>query len=374
MPQLSHRRQHVRTGAEISLASGLSRSQKSPVEPRRVTQLDVARRAGVHRATVSMALKNHPNIPPHTRDRILRIVKKLGYAPDPMLSALASYRSRVRTATYHGTFAWLTNSAFGFDWRDRRVRPHFSDYYEGARQRAAVYGFKIETFDLHTSQMTPARLASVLRARSISGVLLCPQPRPDMTMVFPWDAFSIVTFGYTLAAPRLHTVTAAQYRAMLQTMRELRELGYRRIGLALHLEHDQRTDHNYLAGYLVEEQLADAPAIPPLTSPYEDTAALERWWKQHRPDAIVSGNYRLLETLQAIGLRAPRDVGVACPVLPSANTELAGVIENSVHIGEVAVDVLVPMIQRGERGVPASPHRVHVEGIWLPGKTVRRQP
>jgi len=343
------------------------------MEPRRVTQLDVARKAGVHRASVSMALKNHPNIPPHTRDRILRIARKLGYSPDPMLSALAAYRSRLRTATYHGTFAWLTNSAFGFDWRDRRARPHFSDYYEGAQQRAAIYGFKIETFDLHSPQMTPARLAAVLRARSISGVLLCPQPRPDTTMAFPWDAFSIVTFGYTLAAPRLHTVTAAQYRAMLQTMRELRQLGYRRIGLALHQEHDQRTDHNYLAGYLVEQQLANAPPIPPLTADYADTAALEHWWLQHRPDAIVTGNYRLLEALRRLGLRPPRDVGVACPVLPTPDTDLAGVVENSVHIGEVAVDVLVPMLQRSERGIPSSPHRVHVEGLWRPGKTVRRQ-
>ncbi|MCX6953972.1 MAG: LacI family DNA-binding transcriptional regulator [Verrucomicrobia bacterium] len=343
------------------------------MEPRRVTQLDVARKAGVHRATVSMALRNHPNIPPRTRDRILAIVKKLGYAPDPMLSALASYRSRVRAATYHGTFAWLTNSAFGFDWRDRRVRPHFTDYFEGARRRAALYGFQIETFDLHTSQMTPARLAAVLRARSIGGVLLCPQPRPDTTMAFPWAEFSVVTFGYTLAEPRLHTITAAQYRAMLQTMRELRQLGYRRIGLALHQEHDQRTDHNYLAGYLVEQQLSGAAALPPLTTPYDDTASLRHWWREHRPDAIVTGNYRLLEALRAIGVRPPRDVGVACPVLPSSATDLAGVIENSLHIGEVAVDVLVPMIQRGERGVPASPHRVHVEGLWLPGKTVRPQ-
>ena len=341
------------------------------MEPRRVTQLDVARRAGVHRATVSMALRNHPNIPPATRDRILKIAAALGYSPDPMLSALAAYRSRQRGPTFHGTLAWLANSAFGFDWRDRRVRPHFTDYFEGARRRAAVYGFGVECFDLHDAQMSPARLAGVLRARGVGGVLLCPQPRPDTSMDFPWAQFSAVTFGYTLMAPRLHTVTAAQYRAMLQTMREVRQLGYRRIGLALHGEHDQRTDHNYLAGFLVESELAAAPEVPTLTVPYEDTGALQHWIREHRPDAIVSGNYRILETLRALGLSVPRDIGVACPVLPSAETTVAGVVENSVHIGEVAVDVLVPMLQRGERGVPPSPHRVHVEGTWLPGATLR---
>jgi len=123
----------------------------------------------------------------------------------------------------------------------------------------------------------------------------------------------------------------------------------------------------------VELQLAGASPLPPLLGPYEDTAALKAWCAQHRPDAIVTGNYRMLEALRSIGLRAPRDLGVACPVLPSTDTPLAGVVENSIHIGEVAVDILVPMIQRGERGIPSSPHRMHVEGLWLPGKTIRAQ-
>jgi DNA-binding LacI/PurR family transcriptional regulator len=343
------------------------------MESRRVTQQDIARKAGVHRATVSMAFKGHPNIPKETRERILTIAAELGYAPDPMLSALAAYRNQRRAPTFHGTLAWLANSAFGFDWRDRRIRPHFSDYFEGAKRRASVYGFQLETFDLHDSRMSPTRLAGVLRARGIGGVLLCPQPRPDTSMDFPWEQFSAVTFGYTLAVPRLHTVVAAQYRAMLQTMREMRQLGYRRVGLVLHGDHDQRTDHNYLAGYLVEAQREGALDVPPLTAPYEDLAALGSWIREHRPDAIVTGYYRILESLRALEVKVPGQLGAACPVLPSADSDLAGVVENSEHIGEVAVDLLVPMLQRGERGVPPSPHRVHVEGRWIPGKTLRPQ-
>lgn len=340
-----------------------------------MTQQDIARKAGVHRATVSMALKSHPNIPPATRERILRIAKKLGYAPDPMLSALAAYRGRQRPAAFHGTLAWLTNSAFGFDWRDRSLRPHFSDYHAGAVARAQRYGFKIDIFDLNSARMTVDRMASILAARNVSGILLCPQPRPDTNLRFPWEDFSTVTFGYTLASPRLHTVAATQYRAMLQTMRELREFGYRRIGLALHSEHDLRTDHNYLAGYLVEEHLNRRnPPIPPLLTTYENHAAISAWLEEHSPDAVVTGNYHFLEALKAVGVEVPARLGVACPVLPSAKTELAGVIENSLEIGGVAVDLLIAMMHRGERGIPANPQRIHVEGTWLPGSTLRYQP
>ncbi|HRE80630.1 MAG TPA: helix-turn-helix domain-containing protein, partial [Opitutaceae bacterium] len=88
------------------------------MENRRVTQLDVARKARVHRATVSMAFRNHPNIPAATRQRILQIAERMGYVPDPMLAALAAYRTRIRPSGYHGVIAWVVNSAFDFQWRE----------------------------------------------------------------------------------------------------------------------------------------------------------------------------------------------------------------------------------------------------------------
>lgn len=342
------------------------------MDQRRVTQQDIARRAGVHRATVSMAFKGHPNIPKETRERIMKIAAELGYTPDPMLSALAAYRTRQRPATFHGTLAWLTNSAYGFDWRDRTLRPHFSDYFDGAAAQAKRYGFQLEIFDFNAPRMTPARLASILETRGVSGVLLCPQPRPETNLDFPWQNFSAVTFGYSLATPRLHTVSATQYRAMRQTVHELRAVGYRRIGLALDGDHDLRTDHNYLAGYLVEQHLAGgASSVPTLTAPYTDQGAVLHWLKTHKPDAVVTGNYHFLDVLRSLGWKVPAEIGLACPLLPSAETELAGVIENSPAIGSVAVDFLIGMIHRQERGIPSNPQRIHVEGQWLPGKTLR---
>jgi LacI family transcriptional regulator/LacI family repressor for deo operon, udp, cdd, tsx, nupC, and nupG len=343
------------------------------MEKRRVTQLDVARQAGVHRATVSMVFRGHPNIPATTRDRILKIAADLGYEPDPMLSALAAYRSRHRPSTFHGTLAWLVNSAFGYDWRQR---PHFRDYHEGAKVRAQRHGYRMEVFDLNQPGLSPARAASILRARSITGVLLCPQPRPATTFDFPWENFSAVTFGYTLSNPRLHTVAATQYRAMIQTVREVRRLGYRRLALALHDEHDLRTDHNYLAGFLVAEHLAGGvvAGIPVLGASYDETEPVREWLERHRPDAVITGNYQFLDVLKRLGRRVPRDLGVACPVLPTDDTRLAGMVENNERIGAVAVDYLVAMIQRGERGVPASAERIHVEGRWVAGQTLRAQP
>ncbi len=342
------------------------------MEMSRATQEDVARRAGVHRTTVSLALKGHVRIPAATRERIRRIADELGYVPDPMLSSLAAYRTQKRPVTFHGTLGWLVSSARGFNWREV---PHFRDSYAGAMARARRCGFKLEIFDLNEPGISSARLAGIFRARNISGLLLCPQQIPHLTLNFPWQEFSAVTFGYGLAEPKLHTVSPAHYLAVRRIMDELRSLGYRRIGLALDGAQNERTDYNNLAAYLVGEDAAHRlPAVPPFHEPYTSVAALGRWIEQHKPDAIVSGAYYVLDIIRQLGVAVPDQLGVACPCIPSPETGLAGIFEDWKYIGEIAVDVLVAMLNRGERGVPPRPQRLHVEGPWVPGRTLRQQP
>lgn len=339
------------------------------MEHPRVTQEHIARKAGVTRASVSLALKGHPSISSQTRERIVRLATDMGYVPDPMLSALAVYRSRNRPVTFHGTVAWLVNSAYGYDWR---AVQQFADYHTGACARAKRHGFTVEIYDLNLPKLTAERLAGIFRARNISGLLLCPQPRPDTILSFRWGDFSAVTFGYTLSSPHLHTVTSTQYRDMVLAMERVRAAGHQRVGLALSREHDLRTNHNYLAGYLVDRQLAGAVAIPVHDAAYDNAPALAKWLRRNKPDAIVSGGaVQLMTTLQKLGVRVPLQVALVSPNLAAAGHRLAGVVENSLEIGAVAMDFLVAMMQRGERGIPSTPQRIHVEGEWSAGRTLK---
>jgi LacI family transcriptional regulator/LacI family repressor for deo operon, udp, cdd, tsx, nupC, and nupG len=344
------------------------------MESRRITQNDVARAVGVSRVTVSLAFKSHPGIPQATRERILKAAKKIGYMPDPMLSALAAYRNRLRPASYQGTLGWLVKSSRDFDWETIIT---YKNYFEGAQQRALRHGYKLEVFDLGKRGMSPEKLAGILKARNVPGLLLCPQPVPNAEMQFPFENFSVVTFGYTLTRPELHTVTATQYRAMVLTMKQLQARGYKRIGFALTPSHDLRTDHNYLAGYLLETYLAgeNLGTMPPFEASSSDSSLdkFRAWLTVHRPDAIIIGEMRLMDWLKELGIRVPKDLGVACPALPhdKENGAIAGVFENTVHTGETAVDLLVLLIQQGERGVPDVPHRMHVEGRWVEGRSLR---
>lgn len=315
-----------------------------------------------------MAFRNDPRIPAATRERIRRIATEIGYEPDPMLASLAAYRSRLRPSSYRGTLAWLISSRGGYDWTHIR---HFRGYHEGAQQSAQRHGFMLEVFDLAKRGFTPEKLAAVFRARNIAGIFVCPQPTAGTEITgFPWDDFSAVTFGYTLKSPRLHTVAAAQFQAAIDCTQRLREAGRKRIGFVLSQDHLERTALTYLGGYLAAQEMAGAGGqIPVQTGDQPDKKSLRAWVNQHKPDGIVGGRY-MTDILQEFGFRVPQDIGVACPLLSNDEGETSGVWENSVQIGMAAADLLVSMLTRGERGLPAAPQRVNVVGNWITGNTL----
>jgi LacI family transcriptional regulator/LacI family repressor for deo operon, udp, cdd, tsx, nupC, and nupG len=329
------------------------------------TQADIAKIAKVHRTTVSLALKDDPRIPDKTRGRIHKIAKELGYKPDPMLSALIAHRVHRQQRTFQGTLAWLVNNEAPWDWRQI-----FHEYHEGAVERAKRYGYNVEIFDLKTPGMTNARMGAILAARNIRGVLVAPQPRPDVDLSgFPWEKFSPVAFGYSLKKPQLHTVGSAQFRGVKLAMRRLLAMGCKRIGFVFTPAHNEAIDHNYLGAFLAEEYLrtGGGPLIPPLIS----TDDFKSWYKQHRPEVVIaSSGGRFIQRIRDAGLKIPEDIGVVCPFFPSRHDPWSGVYENSVRIGEVAVDTVVSMIHRSERGVPETPQRILIDGIWVAGKTL----
>jgi len=335
----------------------------------RVTQKQIAEAAGVHSTTVSLVFRNHPSIPEETRKRIREIAEKMGYAPDPMLSSLAAYRSSRRPAAFQGTLAWLFNSDLDFDWR---ASPHFSTYHRAAVDRAQMHGYRLESFDLNEHRKNPRQLAAIFRARNIQGLLLCPQPRAHTTIEFPWDAFSVVTFGYTLESPRFNRVAFAFFATMMRTVEKVRARGYQRIGLVLNPLDDARFKNNVLAAYLTSEyQRSRTIPVPPLFDDYRERPELiEEWFSREKPDCIVCQDWRVLAVMRQLGIRPPSSVGLACAGFPAGVEGLSGVAEDSRRIGEVAADLLAAMVQRGERGVPSKAQDIVVEGDWIDGETL----
>jgi DNA-binding LacI/PurR family transcriptional regulator len=79
---------------------------------------DVADRAGVSRAAVSLALRNHASIPLQTRARIQRLAEEMGYRKNPLVSALMTYQRNFKAAKPAGmTLAFVSRFSSGDAWR-----------------------------------------------------------------------------------------------------------------------------------------------------------------------------------------------------------------------------------------------------------------
>lgn len=339
----------------------------------RPTQKDIARAAGVTQATVSLALRNHPSVKPGTAAIVRAAAERLGYVHDPYLAGLSAYRRRKQLLDSgpSATLAWLSNDADGSVWKKSLA---FTAYHDGACQRAGELGYRIEDHCLRRPGMTTRRMEQILHSRGIPGLLVAPQPRPDVRLDFPFDRFAAVTLGYTLAEPRLHLVTWHQFRAMESMFRQLVALGYRRPGLALAVDSDLRSDRNWSAAFLSEQAgLPRSRRAPPLLDETLSSESVLSWVSDYKPDVVISIWPQVLRWLSGSGLAVPRDIGFACLSVPEGDLTLSGLSENPRAIGSRAVDFLVDMIHRGERGVPDMQVCYLTEGRWMAGATLRAQ-
>lgn len=334
----------------------------------RSTLRDVAEAVGCHYSTVSLALRDHPRIPSKTKSRIRAAAERLGYRPDPALAALSAYRTLKHPAREQSVIAWLTNYRTEFRWKDSACN---CDYFDGAADRAAERGYRLEPFWLAAPGITPARMSKILWTRGIQGLLLPPQE--ELTELdLDWKKFSAVTFGYTLLRPRLHMVSNHEYRTMGALFSELVSRHYKRIGLVDLELHDERVDHNWSAAYSVEQQRLPAKnRLPPLLLRKWDSPAFLTWMERHRPDVVVTKLPEVLRTLKTAGISVPGEIGVAFHSLDEKTQNLSGMKKNSFQIGVMAMDLLIDMIHRSERGLPARPSLLMVEGAWSEGSTVR---
>jgi len=182
-----------------------------------------------------------------------------------------------------------------------------------------------------------------------------------------------VTFGYTLLSPRLHLVSNHEYRTMGSLFAELQKRHYQRVGLVNLREHDIRVDNNWLAAYLVEQtRLRREHQLPPLVLDQWDARKLLSWVRQYRPDAIVTRLPEVLHSLRRGGYAVPEDIGVAYHTLDEKSRCFSGMRKNSFQIGVMAVDLLLDMLHRSERGIPPRPYLLMVEGSWVEGETLRQ--
>ena len=331
-----------------------------PKEPKRPSQSDVARAAGVSPMTVSLSLRNHASIPERTRERIRGIAEEMGYKPDPLIGKLMQQLRLGGRRRANFSLCLL---------RQRRSRSglEYQDYIAlGAKRVAEDLGYFFDTVDIDDAIARPEGLRRMLYNRGIEGVILSPLfPPADVSKLLDWSKFSVVSTSISVLGPVVHRVVPNQFSNALLLGRELNKLGHRRLGLLISRDLDERTGHrldaaiqwlNHENGVRDLETLRWEESMP-------SAVMLERWLNKNRPDAVISDSAYTMDNFVS---EVPRlkDLALACTAVMDKSAPYAGILENPEAVGAAAVELLSALFQKGERGLPKIPRTMMINGTF----------
>lgn len=339
---------------------------------KRVTLTDIARRAGVHQTTVSLALRNRPELPLATREKIRRLAENMGYRPDPALSALRSQRRSSPAHESRYSIAFVTGEEQAGTWREQEV---YVRCFSGILQRAEQLGYQVETFWYDKKSMTRRRATQILRARNISGVLISGA-RQAGTPDLDWHHFACVSLTQSLEGVPIHVVTNDHLHTIRSAFACLREKGYRRIGFAMTRYSDTHVQSVWSTGYLGEQAFLPARRrVPPYLPDIMESHGFLAWTKKYKPDAVLTipPHLEILQWLKKDGLRVPEDIGLASLDRPETGSDFSGICQNPTVIGITAMDAVAGLIQRNDLGWPEHPTEILTRGRWIDGKTTCSQ-
>ncbi len=317
---------------------------------------DVAAATGLHKMTVSRALRNVGRMRPETRQRVLDAACKLGYRPNAAAAAMRTGRtgcialfSSMRPQASHlplpALAAILEAVAGNGGFLAHAALPGRADAADAARLPWLLSRHMAEGVLLNCTQAAPPHFEEFLRRTGLPAVWM--NHKRSANAVYPDDA----------GAARKATA-------------QLLALGHTRIAF---VRPERASGH-----YSVADRAAGYEAAMRQAGLQPDVLALARGWDQwdkpiasrlgplagvlgdpaRRPTAVITGSDGpvMLGLLHGLGLRVPDDVS-----LVSFSGSASHAVEQMVSrvlipfeaMGRKAVEMLFRMIESGTRDLPA---------------------
>jgi len=330
-----------------------------------VRMAEIAQHLGVASSTISRALRGDVRISAELRGRVRTMADKLGYAPNPLVSALMANRRRRGGAGAVDVIALITNYGGREDWRKKDVCRW---EYEGIQRRARELGFRVEVFALGSYRGDMARLIATLRARAIRGVLLGFSRDESAAITLESEGFCVA--GLSAYFPSV-IADRANFHGFFND--HMHRLGYRRPALVVP-ELNNRVSNNLWSGAFLDWQrrLPRRDRCEPFIPPENVTATeFSDWLYRNAPDSLLVYKLPARTLLAKRGVRVPDDVGLA--YLYRTSDEMgatAGIDGNLDFVGAAALDLVVERLYANNTTTSEHPKEVLIKGTWHEGATL----
>jgi LacI family transcriptional regulator len=314
----------------------------------RVAITDIAKYAGVSKATVSRVLNNKPDVDEATRQRILAIIQETGYIPRPMAVGLAHGRTNLI-----GLLAPSLSSSYSLE------------VIQGVAEAIEETEYELVLYTTSMAAKNQERFAHALSQDLTDGlVVLLPRDNVDLSLLRS-SRFPVVLVDHRSLSTGLPSVTASNLRGAYEATMYLLALGHRRIGFITGLM-DFGASRDRLEGYKLALSQAGFPFDPGLIKHGDFAepsgyARTEEWLAgAEPPSALFASNDEMaLGALKAVrerGLIVPRDISVIgfddIPAAARAEPPLTTVRQPLRSMGRRAVEMLLQQISDQELEAP----------------------
>lgn len=319
---------------------------------------DVAARAGVSTASVSLVLRGKPGPGPETREAVLEAARQLGYRPDRTASLLARRRTQLLGVT-------LDVSS-----------PFQAELLEDIQIEADGKGYDVVVSPL-TRARTERRAVEALLDFRCEALLLLGSSLPEPDLAALGSQHAVVAIGRRLTVPGVDVVRAADDVGVALAVEHLVGLGHQSVAfvdgprgpIATLRRQGYRQAMRRLVG-------RDSIRIIAGGNTEEAGAAAGRSLTDETPTAVMAFNDRcalgLLDCLRRHGVSVPGSVSVAgyddSPIARLGTVDLTSVSQAPQAMAAAAVTAAVERLEESRSGhvdVVLEPHLV-VRGTTAP--------
>jgi LacI family transcriptional regulator len=316
---------------------------------KRVTIDDVARTAGVSRQTVSRAINGKRDISEETRERVLAVVRDLGFRPNRVAQSMITQR----TYTVGVEVIDITN-------------PVFAEIVRGTQDVAAEHGYNILLTNSNDDPDLALHSLSNLVTHGVDGLIaMFPNVGDSVIQAFADQYRPVVLINRTVEHPHINTITIDIYQGAVLAVEHLLECGHTRIGMVanhIHIHSSKRRVTAY-QDTLQKHHMDVSPHrivydTPTLRGGYRATRKL----LQQIPTVTAIFGYNDLMAMGAMrachdmGYRVPQDCAVIgfdnLPLTEIVTPSLSTIHYDKYALGQAAMRRVLAMMQPAEPLTP----------------------
>jgi LacI family transcriptional regulator len=271
-----------------------------------VSSMDVARRAGVSRTTVSFVLNNTPGkiISEETRQRVLKAARELDYQPNEAARALAMVKHQAI-----GLFICHTGYFFSDVFINQLI--------EGINPILNKHRLQLVLQPLRLDQSNYLQLA---QTDNVDGIILLNPHENDQGLIeIKENNIPLVIVG-SLSDPSVYQIDIDNRTAAEEAVQYLIDLGHSRIGMILHAPSIYYASMERLTGFKnsLEKNGISLEKGYVQTGDFSEASGYEAMQEMlklpHPPTAVFAGNdviaYGAMKAVKDADLVVPDDISV----------------------------------------------------------------